>query len=128
MFTGIIESIGSIRALTPKGGDVRVSIDTGKLDLSDVKLGDSIAINGVCLTAVERGAASFAADVSGETLAHTTLGALVPGDPRIKVVHGGGIEWTIKDGIPYHVPQLMAEVKGVVEKARAGRSKTTTSP
>ena len=53
MFTGIIESIGTIRALTPKGGDVRVSVDTGKLDLSDVKLGDSIAINGVCLTAVE---------------------------------------------------------------------------
>ena len=50
MFTGIIESIGSIRALTPKGGDVRVYVDTGKLDLSDVKLGDSIAINGVCLT------------------------------------------------------------------------------
>ncbi len=53
MFTGIIESIGSIRALTPKGGDVRVYVETGKLDLSDVKLGDSIAVNGVCLTAVE---------------------------------------------------------------------------
>ena len=64
MFTGIIESIGSIRALTPKGGDVRVSIDTGKLDLSDVKLGDSIAINGVCLTAVELSGNGFAADVS----------------------------------------------------------------
>ena len=50
MFTGIIESIGSIRALTPKGGDVRVHVETGKLDLSDVKLGDSIAVNGVCLT------------------------------------------------------------------------------
>lgn len=46
MFTGIIESIGSIRALTPKGGDVRVHVETGKLDLSDVKLGDSIAVNG----------------------------------------------------------------------------------
>ena len=53
MFTGIIESIGTIRAMTPKGGDVRVLVETGKLDLSDVKLGDSIAVNGVCLTAVE---------------------------------------------------------------------------
>lgn len=52
MFTGIIESIGSIRAMTPKGGDVRLSVETGKLDLGDVKLGDSIAINGVCLTVI----------------------------------------------------------------------------
>ena len=51
MFTGIIEAIGTIRALTPKGGDVRVLVETGKLDLGDVKLGDSIAVNGVCLTA-----------------------------------------------------------------------------
>ena len=53
MFTGIIEAVGSIRSLSPKGGDVRVRVATGKLDLSDVKLGDSIAVNGVCLTAVE---------------------------------------------------------------------------
>ena len=46
MFTGIIESIGSIRAMTPKGGDVRLLVDTGKLDLGDVKLGDSIAVSG----------------------------------------------------------------------------------
>ena len=62
MFTGIIESIGSIRALTPKGGDVRVYVETGKLDLSDVKLGDSIAVNGVCLTAVELPGNGFLAD------------------------------------------------------------------
>ena len=52
MFTGIIESIGSIRALTPKGGDVRVHDETGKPALSDGKLGDSIAANGACPTAV----------------------------------------------------------------------------
>jgi riboflavin synthase len=68
MFTGIIESIGSIRALTPKGGDVRVHVATGKLDLGDVKLGDSIAVNGVCLTAVELPGDGFWADVSRETL------------------------------------------------------------
>ena len=69
MFTGIIEAIGSIRALSPKGGDVRVHVDTGKLDLSDVKLGDSIAVNGVCLTAVELPGKGFWADVSRETMA-----------------------------------------------------------
>lgn len=73
MFTGIIESIGSIRALTPKGGDVRVYVETGKLDLSDVKLGDSIAVNGVCLTAVELPGDGFWADVSRETLACTAF-------------------------------------------------------
>ncbi|WXL26528.1 riboflavin synthase [Ectopseudomonas mendocina] len=73
MFTGIIEAIGTIRALTPKGGDVRVYVQTGKLDLGDVKLGDSIAVNGVCLTAVELPGDGFWADVSRETLARTAF-------------------------------------------------------
>ena len=73
MFTGIIEAIGSIRALTPKGGDVRVYVETGKLDLTDVKLGDSIAVNGVCLTAVALPGDGFWADVSRETLARTAF-------------------------------------------------------
>jgi hypothetical protein len=47
-------------------------------------------------------------------------------DPNLKVVHGGGIEWTIKDGIPYHVPTLMKEVKEMVTKARAERGKKPT--
>lgn len=79
MFTGIIESIGNIRALTPKGGDVRVYVETAKLDLSDVKLGDSIAVNGVCLTAVELPGDGFWADVSRETLARTGFVDLKPG-------------------------------------------------
>ena len=73
MFTGIIEAIGTIRALSPKGGDVRVYVETGKLDLADVKLGDSIAVNGVCLTAVELPGDGFWADVSRETLARTAF-------------------------------------------------------
>jgi hypothetical protein len=52
-------------------------------------------------------------------------GLIVPGDPSVKVVHGGGIEWTIKDGIPYHLPTLMKEVKDMVAKARAERQKAT---
>ena len=73
MFTGIIESIGSIRALTPKGGDVRVHVETGKLDLSDVKLGDSIAVNGVCLTAVELPGNGFAAGIGGSRSTETDV-------------------------------------------------------
>jgi hypothetical protein len=49
-----------------------------------------------------------------------------PGDPNVSLVHGGGIEWTIKDGIPYHVPTLMREVKEMVVKARAERGRSTT--
>ncbi|MCY1280515.1 Riboflavin synthase [compost metagenome] len=81
MFTGIIEAIGTIRAITPKGGDVRVLVETGKLDLADVKLGDSIAVNGVCLTAVELPGNGFWADVSRETLACTAFDDLKPGSP-----------------------------------------------
>jgi riboflavin synthase len=79
MFTGIIEALGEIRALTPKGGDVRLYVATGKLDLADVKLGDSIAVNGVCLTAVDLPGDGFWADVSRETLSLTSLGGLKPG-------------------------------------------------
>ncbi len=76
MFTGIIESIGTVRDMQPKGGDLRLTIATGKLDMSDVALGDSIAVNGVCLTAIEFDGSSFSADVSRETLSLTSLGNL----------------------------------------------------
>ncbi len=79
MFTGIIESVGIIAAMQPRGGDMRVRIESGKLDLSDVQLGDSIATNGVCLTAVELPGDGYWADVSGESLARTTLGELKVG-------------------------------------------------
>ena len=55
-------------------------------------------------------------------------GVVKPGDPNVKQVHGGGIEWTIKDGIPYHVPTLMKEVKDMVDKARAERGRSTSQP
>ncbi|WGL16101.1 riboflavin synthase [Microbulbifer bruguierae] len=73
MFTGIVEAVGEISALQPKGGDLRLRVKTGKLDLSDVKLGDSIATNGVCLTVVELPGDGYWADVSAETLAVATL-------------------------------------------------------
>lgn len=81
MFTGIILARGRILGLERRGGDVRLRVGTGKLSLGGVHLGDSIAVNGVCLTAVELGSREFAADVSTETLSLTTLGGLKPGDP-----------------------------------------------
>jgi riboflavin synthase len=81
MFTGIIQSVGEVLSLEPRGGDVRITLATGKLLTSGVVLGDSIAVNGVCLTAVDLGSGRFAADVSRETLSLTTLGALRTGSP-----------------------------------------------
>src|SRR3989304_5698155 len=72
MFTGIIEAVGSVCEIKPAAGGVRVAIDTGTLDLGDVKTGDSIAINGVCLTVVALGASQLTFDVSQETLNCTT--------------------------------------------------------
>ncbi len=73
MFTGIILAVGKIASVQPKGGDFRLKIETGKLAVGDAALGDSIAVNGVCLTAVELGSNYFCADVSNETIARTSL-------------------------------------------------------
>lgn len=79
MFTGIIASTGTVDSVEPSGGDLRLTINSGKLDLSDVKLGDSIAINGVCLTVVDINGTQLAFDVSNETLDRTSLGQATPG-------------------------------------------------
>lgn len=80
MFTGIIQSVGNIKRCEPIGGDTRLWIDANALDLSDVAIGDSICVSGVCLTAIELDSAGFAADVSVETLSCTTLRVLKSGD------------------------------------------------
>lgn len=79
MFTGIIQAVGDVAAMEPSGGDLRLRIRTGKLSLDDVALGDSIAVNGCCLTVVELPGDGFWADVSVESLNFTTLGNLKPG-------------------------------------------------
>lgn len=81
MFTGIIAAVGHIQAIEDRGGDKRFTIATGKLDLSDVQLGDSIATNGVCLTAVALPGNGFVADVSTETITRSTLNHLKVGSP-----------------------------------------------
>ncbi len=81
MFTGIILAIGSITAMQPRGGDCRITVNCGKLPLEDAQLGDSIAVNGVCLTAVELTENAFSADVSNETLSRTSLKTATVGTP-----------------------------------------------
>jgi riboflavin synthase len=79
MFTGIIEALGEIAALQRGSADARIYVRSSTLDLSDVAPGDSIAVNGVCLTAVSLPGDGFYADVSAETLACTTLGTMRTG-------------------------------------------------
>lgn len=80
MFTGIIQAIGRIAAIESSRADRRYRIDARALDLSDVANGDSIAVGGVCLTALDIRDGCFSADVSVETLNLTTLGSAVVGD------------------------------------------------
>jgi riboflavin synthase len=79
VFTGIIQAVGTIANMENRGGDMRLRIATGKLSLDDVALGDSIAVNGVCLTVVELPGDGFVADVSRETMTHTSLASLKTG-------------------------------------------------
>ena len=79
MFTGIVQGIGRVRVREPRGGDTRLEFEAPAALLADAGTGDSIAVNGVCLTAVMIAPAAFAADLSRETLARTTLGALDSG-------------------------------------------------
>lgn len=79
MFTGIVQGIGRIRSVEDRGGDVSLWIETGDVPLAGVEQGGSIAVNGVCLTAVQLEPAAFAADVSRETLSLTTAGRWAPG-------------------------------------------------
>jgi len=79
MFTGIIQAVGEVAAMSYTGGDLRLRVVSGDLSLDDVALGDSICTNGVCLTAVELPGDGFWADVSVETLNFSTLGQLKTG-------------------------------------------------
>ena len=79
MFTGIIEAVGKVAAIVRQGPDAKVTVECPTLDLSDVKLGDSIATNGVCLTVTALTNNSYSADVSGETMKLTGFASIAPG-------------------------------------------------
>ena len=82
MFTGIIQDVGRIKSREARGGDVRLLVGFENLDAARLKIGDSISVQGCCLTATEISGRTFAADVSRETLALTTLGDLAGGRAR----------------------------------------------
>ena len=79
MFTGIIQGMGAVRRITKKGDDAQLLIDA-PLELEDVKIGDSVAVNGACLTVTAKSGHDFTADVSAETLRRTNLRTLKTGD------------------------------------------------
>jgi len=81
MFTGIVEELGEVVYLTDAGGDSAVVAVRGPVVTSDAAHGDSIAVNGVCLTVIDTVDGVFSADVMGETLRRSSLGALRPGSP-----------------------------------------------
>ncbi len=83
MFTGIIAAVGKISRVESGKGGLRLAIDAGELGLSDLKIGNSVAVNGVCLTVVKRGKKSFGADVSRETL-RCTVGLDKPGEVNLE--------------------------------------------
>jgi riboflavin synthase len=79
VFTGIVQDIGRVQTLEQRGGDVRMVIQLDRMDPAGIRIGDSICVQGCCLTATELVGRAFAADVSRETLSLTTLGDLRPG-------------------------------------------------
>lgn len=79
MFTGIVTAVGVVREILPVGGDFRILVATDLLKSGSAREGDSISVSGACLTMLQPGDQGFAADVSAETLAVTTLGSIKPG-------------------------------------------------
>jgi riboflavin synthase len=108
MFTGIVRAIGRVQEVSERGGDVELVVDAGGLDLAGTHLGDSIAINGVCLTVTRLDQGVCAFDVSRETLQKTTLGALRAGD-------GVNLEPALRAGDPLGGHYVTGHVDGLAQ-------------
>ena len=80
MFTGLIEDLGTLRQLRRESEKVQLTVAT-RIPMTELVIGESIAVNGICLTVVAFGGGTFTADVSPESMTRTTLGELCPGDP-----------------------------------------------
>ena len=120
MFTGIIVATGRVTSLTEKGGDLELGIDAAALDLARLALGDSISVQGACLTVTRMEGTRFYADVSRETMAKTTLGALRPGsrvnlEPSLRAGDALGGHW-----VSGHV-DAVGKLRAVVQDARSWR-------
>jgi riboflavin synthase len=120
MFTGIIVATGKISSLLEKGGDLEVGIDAARIDPQRMALGDSVSVQGVCLTVTRREGTHFYADVSRETMAKTTLGSLGSGsrvnlEPSLRAGEALGGHW-----VSGHV-DAVGKLRGVVQDARSRR-------
>ncbi len=124
MFTGIVQDVGRLTASEARGGDVRMVFAFDRLDPAGMRIGDSICVQGCCLTVVQFQERAFVADVSRETLSLTTLGALGPGsrvnlEPSLRVGDplGGHLVSGHVDGV--------GQVVGIREDARSSRIEMT---
>jgi riboflavin synthase len=120
VFTGIIVATGRVASLAEKGGDVELGIDAAALDFARIAIGDSISVQGACLTVTRMEGAAFFADVSRETLAKTTLGSLVSGsrvnlEPSLRVGDALGGHW-----VSGHV-DAVGRLSALVQDARSWR-------
>jgi riboflavin synthase len=120
MFTGIILATGRVSSLTEKGGDLELGVDAAVLDLERVAIGDSISVQGACLTVTRKEGACFYADVSRETMAKTTLGNLRAGsrvnlEPSLRAGDALGGHW-----VSGHV-DTVGKLKTLVQDARSWR-------
>jgi riboflavin synthase len=111
LFTGLVEATGTVRAVEPDGDGARIEVATALADQLDA--GDSVAVNGVCLTAVDADGGGFRADVMAETLRRSSLGPLAPGDPV-------NLELPLRAGAPLggHVVQGHVDGTGTVADVR----------
>jgi riboflavin synthase len=120
MFTGIILATGRVNSMTEKGGDLELGIDAAALDLGRIAIGDSVSVQGACLTVTRKEGACFYADVSRETMAKTTLGDLGAGsrvnlEPSLRAGDALGGHW-----VSGHV-DAVGKLKTLVQDARSWR-------
>jgi riboflavin synthase len=120
MFTGIILATGRVISLTERGGDLELGIDAAALDLHRVAIGDSVSVQGACLTVTRKEDTYFYADVSRETMAKTTLGTLSPGsrvnlEPSLRAGEPLGGHW-----VSGHV-DAVGKLRALVQDARSWR-------
>jgi riboflavin synthase len=120
MFTGIIIATGRVASLTEKGGDLELGIDAAALDFKRIAIGDSVSVQGACLTVTRMQDTRFYADVSRETMAKTTLGALVAGssvnlEPSLRAGDALGGHW-----VSGHI-DAVGKLETLVQDARSWR-------
>jgi riboflavin synthase len=120
MFTGIIVATGRVSSVAEKGGDLELGLDAAALDFKRIDIGDSVSVQGACLTVTRMEDTRFYADVSRETMAKTTLGALSPGsrvnlEPSLRAGDPLGGHW-----VSGHV-DAVGKLKALVQDARSWR-------